>query len=81
MGIVYKIKIEEMTEYYSAQDGNTVLISIQPDGAAVLVMYDSLGVVFECGYYRSRKGAVNAMRRKYGRCRFHHMTQTVSRII
>ena len=75
-----KIITEELTEYYLDRHGNTVLISVQPDGSAVLVRHDGAGEIIGTARCKSRKRAFLAMCFRYGRCRFHHYVQRISKV-
>ena len=71
------IRKKETKEYYQTPGGATAIIRLIPDGTAELtVRKDSLETTFKQAY-NSRKGAVIAMGRKFGRCKFLTMCDTL----
>jgi hypothetical protein len=71
------IRKKETKEYYQTPAGETAIIRLIPAGTAELIVRKESGeTTFKQAYY-SRKGAVIAMGRKFGRCKFLTMCDTL----
>lgn len=77
--MLIKIKKKERKEYYLTPAGNVAIIRLIPDDTAELMLRDDSGQVTFIRAYNSRKGAVIAMGRLFGRCHFHHMVDTLGK--
>lgn len=73
------VKIEkiQLDQYYRTPCCRTAVITQYPDGSADLAVYDIGVKVFE-QRYDSRKGALIAMEKRYGQCKFSHMANVVN---
>ena len=77
--MLIKIRKKERNEYYLTPSGNVVIVRLIPDDTAELMLRDDSGQVSFRRAYNSRKGAVIAMGRLFGHCRFHHMVDTLGK--
>ena len=66
-----------MTEYYTAENGDHVSITINPDDKATLIICAPVNnKMYFNETYKTRRSALIAMHRKCGKCHFTSMTQT-----
>ena len=76
MGTI-KIIRKQIVEYYTAENGDHVSITITPDDAACLIVCHPVNnEMYFKQDYKSRRGALVAMHRKCGKCKFNFMTET-----
>ena len=77
MGYALKIIRTEITEYYTAANGDHVSITISPDDSATLIICRPVNnkLAFQ-QTYKTRRGALIAMHKKCGNCEFNSMTST-----
>lgn len=72
-----KIKRNKLTEYYIAENGDRVSITIAPDDKATLIMCRPVNnEQYFNETYNTRRSALIAMHRKCGECKFSFMTST-----
>jgi hypothetical protein len=71
------IRKKERKEYYQTPAGETAIIRLIPDDTAELIVRKDSGETTFKQAYNSRKGAVIAMGRKFGRCKFLTMCDTL----
>lgn len=67
------IRKKQIDEYYQTPCKKTAVVSQLPNDRSILTVRDNGVDVFK-QEYSSRKGAVIAMGRRFGKCKFHHMT-------
>lgn len=72
-----KLRTVELKERYSTPSGGSASVALHPDNTALLTVKDATGAVITEKRYSSRKGAVIAMGRLCGRCKFIIMEQTI----
>lgn len=77
MGYGFKIIRSSITEYYTAENGDHVSITISPDDSATLIICRPVNnkLAFQ-QTYKTRRGALIAMHKKCGKCDFNYMTNT-----
>ena len=75
--MLIKLQRKSIEEHYTAPNGKTTVITLLPDGSATLTAHMDGKEIFS-KQYPSRRGAVAAMGRRFGRCRFSHMIDTIS---
>ena len=76
-----KIKRNQLTEYYIAENGDHVSITIAPDDKATLIMCRPVNnEQYFNETYNTRRSALIAMHRECGECKFSFMTSTYSPI-
>lgn len=75
-----KLIRSDLTEYYTATNGDHVSITVHPDDSATLIVCAPVNnkVVFR-QEYKTRRGALIAMHRKSGKCVFNCMTSTFTK--
>ena len=71
------IRKKERKEYYHTPAGETAIIRLIPDDTAELIVRKDSGETTFKQAYNSRKGAVIAMGRKFGRCKVLTMCDTL----
>jgi len=77
MGYGFKIIRTATTEYYTAANGDHVSITVHPDYSATLIICRPVNNQLDFQQkYKTRRGALIAMHRKCGKCKFNSMTQT-----
>lgn len=77
MGYGFKIIRAQLTEYYTAENGDHVSVTVRPDNTACLMVCKPVNnALYFRQTYKTRKGAIAAMRRKCGKCEFSSMTAT-----
>ena len=77
MGFGFKIKRASISEYYTAENGDHLSITIKPDDSAVLIACKPVNnKLYFRKEYKTRKGAVVAMGKRFGKCDFNCMTTT-----
>lgn len=77
MGYGFKIIRTSIAEYYTAENGDHVSITVSPDDSATLIICRPLdNQVAYLQTYKTRRGALIAMHKMCGKCTFNSMTQT-----
>lgn len=71
------IRKKEAKEYYITPTGETAIIRLIPDGTAELIVRTESGETTFKQAYNRRKGAVIAMGKKFGHCKFLTMYDTL----
>ena len=71
------IRKKERKEYYQTPSGETAIIRLIPDDTAELIIRKESGEETLIKAYNSRKGAVVAMGRRFGHCKFLAMCDTL----
>ena len=75
-----KIVRTHIAEYYTAENGDHVSITIMPDDTATLIICRPVNnEKYFKQDYKSRRAALIAMRRKCGKCEFNSMTHTFTK--
>ena len=75
-----KLNRSSLTEYYTAPNGDHVSITVHPDDSATLIVCAPVNnkLVFK-KEYKTRRGALIAMHKNCGKCKFLHMTATFTK--
>ena len=74
MGFGFKIKQASMTEYYIAENGDHVSVTIRPDETACLIICKPVNnALYFQHTFKTRRSAIIAMHRKCGKCEFSSM--------
>ena len=75
-----KLIRKTFTEYYTAANGDHASITVRPDDSAALIVCSPVNntLVFR-QEYKTRRGALIAMHKKFGKCKFLHMTATFTK--
>lgn len=77
MGYAFKIIRTAITEYYTAENGDHVSITLHPDDSATLIICRPVDNQLDYQQtYKTRRGALIAMHKKCGMCEFNSMTHT-----
>lgn len=77
MGYAFKLIRASITEYYTAANGDHVSITVHPDDTATLIICRPVDNRLDVQKtFKTRRGALIAMRRTCGKCEFNSMTST-----
>lgn len=74
--MLFQIQKKRIDEYWETPCRKTAVVSQLPSNKAILAVYDNGEELFR-HEYDSRKGAVIAMSKRYGKCKFHHMVDVL----
>jgi hypothetical protein len=75
----YKLIKHMEAEYYTTPAGDLAAIAIFPDDRARLSIRLPNGKTVFSQEYKTRRGAILAMTRRFGKCRFESMMQAYKR--